>query len=115
MTEDNIATRLAHLLEVERTALLEGDFEKVAELIEQKQKIISELRECPVAVGTLSPLRASLRRNQELFDHALAGIRNVAARLGDLNRARKSISTYDATGRKKSIAAPQAHKLEKRA
>lgn len=115
MTDTTIAQRLEQLLTAERAALLDGDFDRIGLLIEEKQKLVDELKGKPEMLATLVPLRAGLRRNQELFDQALAGIRNVAARLGDLNRARKSINTYDAQGRKHSIEPTQTRKLERRA
>ncbi len=116
MTEETTLTdRLAALLDQEKAALLDGDFDRIAELMDEKQALISALEGKGSATGDLAPLRDGLRRNQELFDQALAGIRNVAARLGDLNRIRKSMNTYDAQGRPQVIDAPDTKRLEKRA
>ena len=112
---DTTTTRLAALLESERTALLEGDFDRIADLMEEKSALLAELEGKPLDAEEVAPLRDGLRRNQELFDHALAGLRNVAARLGDLNRVRKSMDTYDAQGRRTTIDAPAARTLERRA
>ncbi|MBP0483354.1 flagellar protein FlgN [Sagittula salina] len=115
MDNQVIACKLAALVEAERAALLAGDFERISALIAEKQALVAELRDTPDAASILAPLREGLRRNQELFDQALAGIRNVAARLGDLRRTRKSTVTYDRQGRKLSIDAPEIRTLEKRA
>lgn len=111
----NLSERLQHLLDAERAALLAGDFDRIAELMEEKQVFVKELEDNPIRNEELAPLRDGLRRNQELFDQALAGIRNVAARLGDLNRVRRSMDTYDAQGRRHTIDTRDSKKLERRA
>jgi len=115
MTESTLAERLEALIAAEREALLEGDFDRITELMDEKRSLVNGLVAEETKPEQLTPLRNGLRRNQELFDQALAGLRNVAARLGDLNRARKSMDTYDSFGRKHRIDAPQAKKLERRA
>ncbi|WP_418592541.1 flagellar protein FlgN [Ponticoccus sp. (in: a-proteobacteria)] len=112
---DSAMDRLAALLDAERTALLEGDFDRIADLLEEKATLVADLDAGPLNAETVAPLRDGLRRNQVLFDHALAGLRNVAARLGDLNRIRKSMDTYDAQGRRNTIDAPSIRTLERRA
>lgn len=115
MTDIAIADRLRTLITAEREALLSGDFDRLSELLEEKQRLADALAETPSLPGDLAPLRDGLRRNQELFDHAMAGLRNVAARLGDLNRARRATDTYDAKGKRQTIDAPSANRLERRA
>ncbi len=116
MTKENAVTdRLQALIAAERDALLKGDFVRIEELFEEKQSLSSVLEHSSVSADQIAPIRDGLRRNQELFDHTLAGIRNVAARLGEMNRARKSIHTYDSHGRKKCIEAPEIKRLERRA
>lgn len=112
---DETANRLTTLLEEERAALLGGDFDRIAALMEEKAALVAALEGRSLDAETVAPLRDGLRRNQELFDHALAGLRNVAARLGDLNRIRKSMDTYDAQGKRKTLDAPAIPKLERRA
>lgn len=112
---DATMERLGALLVAERTALLEGDFDRIAELMEEKATLVADLEGRALNAEAVAPLRDGLRRNQELFDHALAGLRNVATRLGDLNRIRKSMDTYDAQGRRNTIDAPSTPTLERRA
>ncbi|ASP19787.1 FlgN protein [Antarctobacter heliothermus] len=115
MTDQNVAERLKALLEAERTALLEGDFDRLSTLMEEKQALAEALAHRPLSVSEVTPLRDGLRRNQELFDQAMAGIRNVATRIGDLNRARRATDTYDAHGKRQTIDAPASKRLERRA
>ena len=115
MTGTNLTERLDALLNAEREALMVGDFERISSLLEQKEALVDELRSTGTTAEALTPLRTRLRRNQELFDQALAGIRNVAARLGDLNRVRKSVETYDSKGKKQMISGTATRTLERRA
>ncbi|SMX32203.1 hypothetical protein [Maliponia aquimaris] len=115
MTDSAITERLKILIAAEREALLKGDFDRLSDLMDEKQGIAEELANRPLTQGELQPLRDGLRRNQELFDHAMAGLRNVAARLGDLNRVRRATDTYDAKGRRQTIDTPAANRLERRA
>lgn len=116
MTDTSLTTRLEDLVAAEREALLAGDFERIADLMDEKESLTQDLQTADeFTVTEIAPLRDGLRRNQELFDQALAGIRNVASRLGDLNRIRKSMDTYDAYGRRMTIDAPHMNKLERRA
>lgn len=112
---DKPTDRLAVLLEAERSALLDGDFDKIAELMDEKAALVAALEGKTLEAEDVAPLRDGLRRNQQLFDHALAGLRNVAERLGDLNRVRKSMDTYDAQGRRNTIEGSQPRTMERRA
>jgi flagellar biosynthesis/type III secretory pathway chaperone len=115
MTEDGLAERLQALIAAERDALLSGDFDRISAFVEEKQSLSTVLQQSSVSADKIAPIRDGLRRNQELYDHTLAGIRNVAARLGEMNRARKSMNTYDSQGRKHCIEAPEIKRLERRA
>ncbi|MFZ7091098.1 flagellar protein FlgN [Primorskyibacter sp. 2E233] len=115
MNNTNTLDRLKELIAAERKALLEGDFERIAELMEEKQDLAFGLSETATNEEDVAPLRDGLRRNQELFDQALAGLRNVANRLGHLNRLRKSLDTYDEKGRRTTLNGPEEKKLEHRA
>ena len=107
--------RLQALIEAEREALLNGDFDRIAELLDEKQALVEALDSHPPQPESLAPLKDGLRRNQELFDQALAGIRNVASRLGELGRVRRSLDTYNEKGQRFQITTPARKRLEKRA
>lgn len=115
MTDITLTEQLKSLIASEREALLTGDFDRLSDLLEEKQQLADALARRPLDSEDLQPLRDGLRRNQELFDQAMAGVRNVAARLGDLNRVRKATDTYDAQGRRQTIDTPAVNRLERRA
>ncbi len=109
------AGRLAHVLEAERDALLSGDFDRVGSLLAEKEAIARDLMVDPVSAERLAPLQDGLRRNQQLFDRALEGLRNVVARVGNMRNARKDLNTYDAQGQRRVLAQPGVPSLERRA
>ncbi len=116
MTEVEWTNRLTALIEEERLALLNGDLDSIAEIIERKRELITQFAENPPdSVKDIEPFRLQLRRNQMLYDHALAGLRNVADRLGTLRKLRKSLDTYDARGQRQSIDSAKENQLERRA
>ncbi|MDJ0822739.1 MAG: flagellar protein FlgN [Paracoccaceae bacterium] len=116
MTDGAWAEKLTALIEEERQALLNGDLDSIEKVIERKQELIVQIANTPPnSPDELEPLRLQLRRNQVLYDHALAGLRNVADRLGTLRRLRKSLDTYDAYGQRQSIEDTTENQLERRA
>ncbi|WP_254884961.1 flagellar protein FlgN [Salipiger sp. HF18] len=107
---------LEALLDRERRALLDGALDDIGPIMEEKIALIDRLTESPPDNNdAIRPLHLKLRRNQELFDQTLAGIRNVAERLGVLRQIRKSMDVYDAQGRRETISAEQDSRLERRA
>lgn len=115
MNNTDLHEKLASLIDEERDALISGNFDRIAELMEVKESLVSDLRERNDMSENIGPLRDGLRRNQELFDHALAGLRNVANRIGEVSRTRKSLETYDEHGARINIASPTTKKLERKA
>ncbi|MDU8929621.1 flagellar biosynthesis protein FlgN [Alisedimentitalea sp. MJ-SS2] len=104
------------LLDRERQALLEGDLEHLVTQLEEKEALIERLNECEDAGGEpLNALQVKVLRNQALLDSALQGIRSVASRMSALHRIRRSLDTYDESGRKTTIESLAEPKVEKRA
>ncbi len=115
-TTADIMAALDALLEEERAALLTGALDRIEDVMQRKAMLIDALAESGVDdPGSVSALQAKLGRNQVLFDQALAGIRNVAARLSALRRLRKTLETYDQHGRKSTLVTSEDNKLERRA
>ena len=115
-TAQDLINKLDKLLETERTALLAGDLETIGRLLEQKEQLIDQLN----MIGSqnqpaLAGLHDKVTRNQALLDGALQGIRKVAARMAAIRRIRRSMETYDESGRRQTIEGEVLHKVEKRA
>ncbi|HKL54983.1 MAG TPA: flagellar export chaperone FlgN [Roseovarius sp.] len=119
MTQDDMQTlidRLDKLLETERTALLAGDLETIGTLLAQKERLIDRFNALEGArEPDLAGLQQKVQRNQVLLDGALEGIRRVASRMAAIRQVRRSLATYDETGKRRTIDGTMAHNIEKRA
>lgn len=115
MTQHTIEA-LDQLLDREREALLDGDFDLLVCQLDEKKTLIDTLNECGDAgTAPLTELQRKVLRNQALLDSALEGIRTVASRMSALHRIRRSLDTYDEAGRKTTIESLAEGKMEKRA
>ncbi len=115
-TAQDIVNRLDELLELERAALLQGELDKIPNLLEEKERLIDALNAVqPAQDSGLEELQLKVERNQVLLDGALQGIRKVAARMAAFRRIRRSLETYDETGRKRTIQGEVERRVEKRA
>jgi len=115
-TAQNIMDQLDGILDSERQALLAGDLDQLSGLLEKKEGLIDALNMlAPTDRDELQHLQEKLGRNQALLDGALQGIRKVAARLSAYRKIRRSMDTYDESGRKRTIPGAVNHKVEKRA
>ncbi len=114
--QSDLFASLETLLIEEKRALLAGSFENLAEIGEEKARLLDALdaldTDDPAA---LQALQNAASRNQVLLQSALAGIRDVADRMALLRRVRNSLQTYDAQGHKSEVYRTGAGKLEKRA
>ena len=119
MTDDTMQTlidRLDSVLEDERHALLSGDLDTIGDLLSHKERLIDALNAAaPETHPDLGPLQDKVARNQALLDGALQGIRKVAARMAAFRKIRRTLETYDESGRKMILRTDIDHKVEKRA
>ncbi len=107
---------LDDLLETERAALLKGDVDRINRLVDRKEALITQVTALvDVPSSVLAPLQEKLRRNHELIEHALAGIRAAAKRIEDMRKARETLQTYDRQGQLQDLSANAKGAIEKRA
>ncbi|WP_324753313.1 flagellar protein FlgN [Roseovarius sp. Pro17] len=115
-TAQSLIDQLDSLLDDERCALLDGDIEAIGALLKRKEGIIDAMNaQKPSDQADMTKVQGKVVRNQALLDGALQGIRTVAGRLAALRRVRRTLETYDKTGRKSAISDVIDHKVEKRA
>lgn len=107
---------LDDLLERERTALLSGQFDRLAPLLEEKTRLIDRLNASGTDPRTaLDGLRDKAVRNQALLDGALQGIRRAGGRIASLHQLRRAFETYDESGQRRRIGGETPARMEKRA
>lgn len=112
----DVMDALDDVLETERSALLAGDLDAIGRLVERKEMLIEKLSLLEATESAkLEKLSGKIKRNQELLDQALEGIRTVASRLAELRRIKSSLDTYDSNGAKRTIEIAAEGSVEKRA
>ncbi|MGR3761358.1 flagellar biosynthesis protein FlgN [Roseobacteraceae bacterium NS-SX3] len=115
-TPQQLIDELDSILNRERAALMEGQLDKLGELLERKEAVIGALNSATdLERGALAHVQDKVARNQQLLDSAMDGIRAVAARMADLRRVRRGLDIYDKAGRKTSYGTRGSLSLEKRA
>lgn len=109
--------KLERLLEDVRTALKSGDYQQLAALATEQERMIGRLQTQPVGTapdkGQSARIADAARRNQRLIEAALEGFRSAARRRDDIRAAEQPIKTYDRTGQKTPLESNHAT-LEKR-
>ncbi|MBZ8117527.1 flagellar protein FlgN [Roseovarius sp. LXJ103] len=115
-TAQTLIESLDDLLEEERKSLLDGDLDAIGRLLSRKEALIDALN-APTLAGqpNLTHLQGKVIRNQALLDGALEGIRKVATRMAAFRKIRKTLETYDQSGRKTTIQGEVECKVERRA
>ena len=109
-----IGAALDDVLAQERNALLCGDAETVARIVAKKERLIDAFG-AAASQEELRKMQVKILRNHTLMHYSLKGIQAAASRLAELREVREHMQTYDSTGQRKSITAPQKQTLEKRA
>lgn len=103
--------KLSRLLEIERSALIQGDLDKVMELIPEKEQLAQQFDgDNAVALKALS---MKLSQNARLLAAARDGVSDVVTTLRRQRSARTTLSSYDQSGKPTQIV--QSHsKTERR-
>lgn len=117
-----IWARLARLLDEEARAIRAGDLRMLARFPAERAALVAALEvhahgpdpAPPAEAAALAALRHQAATNQRLLGATLKGIRAGRNRLDGLRRAARSLQSYDASGRPRTIGAPQ-NSLERRA
>jgi len=108
MTPMALAKRLDAVLEQEREALRIGQIEGLAEMAEEKARLLDTLSRKPCAPEVLSRLRSGMERNAKLAEAAALGIRDAMNRLQEIKKATGPINAYSNDGSPQSIGPGQS-------
>ena len=103
---------LERLFDLERHAIRTGVFAALTDLAARKEELADGLEGAPAEA--LERLRARAQGNQRLLAAALKGVRAAQRRLDLITRASRSLSSYDALGRARTVASG-GPKVERRA
>ncbi|WP_170362376.1 MULTISPECIES: flagellar biosynthesis protein FlgN [Ruegeria] len=115
-SETDLIRSLEEVLDLERSALVDGDLDRLSHMAPEKEKLIGAINELQVLDSAeLIRLQQKVERNQALLNSAAEGIRAVASRMAELRRVRQEFSTYGADGQRNGYAVRRNAKLEKRA
>ncbi len=107
---------LEDILDRERTALVEGDLDRLNTMVPEKEKLIGAINDLGVLDSSdLIRVQKKVERNQVLLNNAADGIRAVASRMAELRKVRQEFTTYGADGQRNGFAVRSRTKLEKRA
>lgn len=105
MSKDVVAQML-ELLEVESTALLNGDYSKLKENERHKTELAHKLQSQKLTHRNVHDIAAKANRNARLFAAAIKGVRSSQARMRALTEARDGLSLYTQQGQKLCIQSP---------
>ncbi|MGO4851651.1 hypothetical protein [Phaeovulum sp. W22_SRMD_FR3] len=89
------------LFQVERHTIRTGDFDALPGLALKKAELLERLEGTPPEA--LRHLRSKAETNQRLLSAALKGVRAAQRRLEMIQRASRSLNSYDALGRARII------------
>ena len=114
-TANNPLNSLASVLDAEEDALLTGDFDAIDALVPEKERLVGLANEASSQdEAAWKDVRQKITRNQKLLESAMNGVRTVALRMQELDRARNRFDTYDQTGQRQSVDTRTKTSLEKR-
>ena len=115
-SEPDLIKSLEEVLDLERSALVDGDLERLTYVTPQKEELIGAINDLQVFESAeLVRLQKKVQRNQTLLNSAAEGIRSVASRVAEMRRVRQEFSTYGADGQRSGFTVRRTAKLEKRA
>ncbi|RWR08269.1 hypothetical protein [Paenirhodobacter populi] len=106
------ATRLSGILEQERRAILSGDFARLPQLIEAKERLTS----APLDLSRedAAALQQAAQQNQRLLSASLRGVRSALNRLQQIDEGARGYTGYDRNGQATSIRRSEGN-VERRA
>ncbi|EBA13825.1 hypothetical protein RCCS2_08049 [Roseobacter sp. CCS2] len=107
-------SKLHHVLDLEKQALMGANFEPLAQLLQQKEELLTQLAPMKPAKDVLRGVKQKMDENQTLLGAAIKGVAAAGERLEALNNVQKTLSVYDPSGRVELVSKHSNH-LEKKA
>lgn len=97
------AVALSDVLDKERKAILDSDFEALAKLMTYKEALLPRVVQANLPAHVLAPLKLQSEANNRLLAAAANGIKSAKSRLTALRRPAASFTTYGPAGAPTSI------------
>lgn len=104
---------LEDLMDKERRAILDGDFDELRRMMAEKERLISAAKIAPPP-QSVARLKAKAERNQNMLRAAAQGIRAVSDHLAKAGQATKPLLTYSRSGQRQAHLARNSS-MERRA
>ncbi len=101
------------LLDKERRAILDGDFDVLRRMMAEKERLIAAAQSATPA-QSVARLKQKAERNQNMLKAATQGIRAVSDHLAKAGQADKPLLTYSRSGQRQAHAARKSS-MERRA
>lgn len=95
--------KLNTLLDDERACLMAGNYETLAQLAENKEKLIEGLDIDSLPREKMQKIATKMTRNHELTGSALRGFKAAQADIERRNAARTKLETYGPRGQSQTI------------
>jgi len=94
---------LEDLLDRERRILLQGNYESLARMMAEKERLLKSVT-ASRSLGAMAALKRKVERNQAMLMAASKGIRAVTDSLSRHEKTDDSLQTYDRAGHRKAAA-----------
>lgn len=102
------------LLARERAAIMDGQYDRLVKLTEEKERLLAALEAADRDAVRLEQLRETSERNGILLDAMRAGVESALMQVKAMRAPRPELQTYDKTGQVKTLPG-QAQKSGHRA
>jgi hypothetical protein len=104
----DLAAALHSVFDREAEALRAADFERLSDILSEKEALSEALAAAPPPVDVARQLQARAVRNAALLEAARSGLMDGAARIDALRRPVPPLQTYDDRGRREVMPASVA-------
>ncbi len=106
---------LNDILENERSALLNAEYEKLEDILREKESYFDHAMADPLRLIEMQGASEKIKRNSALLDAALSGLRAAADVIAYNRSNRSTITVYDHVGSKTCLSTSSAQSFEKKA
>ena len=111
---DRASAHILALLDHERAAIRNADYETLDQLAAEKETLFRALNSSNPDKADLATIKKRLDENQKLLAAAIKGVTDAQGRLSAMRQVREELSVYDQTGHVSKVQTRRSE-LEKKA